>query len=42
VRSKIVDSEKGVPLHIDFQLVDVTTCQPIKGEFVELWSKLPT
>ena len=42
IRSKVVDTEKGVPLHLDFQLVDVTTCQPIKGQFVEMWSMSTT
>ena len=39
IRSKVVDGEQGVPLHLDFQLIDVNTCQPVKGVFVEMWSK---
>ena len=39
IRSKIIDGEKGVPLHLDIQLVDVTTCQPVKDVFLEMWSK---
>ena len=39
VRPQIVDGEKGVPLHLDFQVVDVNTCQPVKDILLEMWSK---
>lgn len=28
-----------MPLHLDFQLIDVTTCKPLKGVYIELWSE---
>jgi len=37
IRSNIVDGERGVPLHLDIQMVDVTTCQPVKGVYIEIW-----
>ncbi|KAK4215037.1 aromatic compound dioxygenase [Rhypophila decipiens] len=38
VRSNIVEQEKGVALHLDFQLIDVTTCKPMKDVYIELWN----
>ncbi|KAH8898850.1 aromatic compound dioxygenase [Thozetella sp. PMI_491] len=38
VRSKVVDDQKGVPLYLDFQVIDVNTCQPLKGVLVEMWN----
>jgi protocatechuate 3,4-dioxygenase beta subunit len=42
IRSKVVDDQKGVPLHLDIQVVDVTTCKPMSNVFLELWSKFLT
>ena len=39
IRSSLVDGEKGVPLHLDIQVIDVNTCQPLNGTFLEMWSK---
>jgi len=41
VRSDIVETQAGIPLHIDFQIFDVTTCKPIEGTFFEMWSESP-
>lgn len=38
VRSKLVDDQVGVPLHLDFQIIDVNTCEPVQGVFLEIWS----
>ncbi|KAK1753236.1 Intradiol ring-cleavage dioxygenase [Echria macrotheca] len=38
IRSTIVDDQNGVPLHLDFQLIDVQTCKPLKGVFIEMWN----
>jgi protocatechuate 3,4-dioxygenase beta subunit len=40
VRRKIDDGEAGVPLHMDMQIIDVNTCEPAKGVYLEIWSKL--
>jgi len=39
IRSKLVDDQEGIPLHLDIQLVDVNTCQPMGNVFLELWSE---
>ncbi|KAK5654725.1 hypothetical protein OQA88_7050 [Cercophora sp. LCS_1] len=38
VRSTITEDQQGVPLHLDIQLIDVDTCLPIKGTFIEMWN----
>src|SRR6476659_2881644 len=37
VRSDITDGRKGVPLSLRLQVLDATSCKPIKGATVELW-----
>ncbi|CAI6334746.1 unnamed protein product [Periconia digitata] len=39
IRTNLVDGELGVPLHVDIQMIDVNTCQPVKGVFLEIWGK---
>jgi hypothetical protein len=39
IRSKLVDDQEGIPLHLDIQLVDLNNCQPMEDVFLELWSK---
>jgi protocatechuate 3,4-dioxygenase beta subunit len=38
IRKDIKDNQKGVNLHLDIQVVDVNTCQPLKGIAVEIWA----
>jgi protocatechuate 3,4-dioxygenase beta subunit len=38
VRSELVEDQQGVPLHLDIQLIDVDTCEPIEGTFIEMWN----
>ncbi|KIJ51849.1 hypothetical protein M422DRAFT_58782 [Sphaerobolus stellatus SS14] len=37
VRSNIVENEPGVPLYLDFQLINVNTCSPIEGVYLDTW-----
>ncbi|CAN8102280.1 unnamed protein product [Discula destructiva] len=38
VRSDILEGEAGVPLYIEIQLIDVNTCNPVVGEYLEIWN----
>ncbi|KAF2433557.1 aromatic compound dioxygenase [Tothia fuscella] len=38
IRKDIKDDQKGVNLHLDIQVIDVNTCQPLKGIAVEIWA----
>ncbi|KAL2266939.1 hypothetical protein VTJ83DRAFT_4216 [Remersonia thermophila] len=37
VRENIVEDQAGVPLLLDYQVVDVNTCEPIPDVYVEIW-----
>jgi hypothetical protein len=39
IRSNIVDGQKGLPLTVDIQVIDVTTCDPVADAYLEIWSK---
>lgn len=37
VRSKIADGQPGMPLQLDFTVVDTFTCRPLEGAAVHIW-----
>ena len=37
VRRDITESKKGVPLQLDLQVVDASSCQPISGAVIDIW-----
>ncbi|PYH46048.1 intradiol ring-cleavage dioxygenase [Aspergillus saccharolyticus JOP 1030-1] len=37
IRSDITDSQEGVPLYLDIQLVDSTTCDPVPDIYIDFW-----
>lgn len=37
IRSDITDDQPGVPLILDYQVIDVNTCDPIPNIHLELW-----
>lgn len=39
VRTDLVDGQVGVPVHYDFQILDVETCEPVVGKYFEIFSK---
>ncbi|KAL6233998.1 hypothetical protein BDW75DRAFT_251681 [Aspergillus navahoensis] len=38
VRTDIIEDQAGVPVVLDLQFVDVSTCQPIEGIYAETWN----
>jgi protocatechuate 3,4-dioxygenase beta subunit len=38
IHSNVVESEVGVPLHLDMKFVDMTTCLPATNLFIDIWS----
>ncbi|KAI0517313.1 Intradiol ring-cleavage dioxygenase [Xylaria bambusicola] len=39
MRTDVVDGQPGVPFHLDLQLLDLNTCEPIPAEtLVDIWS----
>jgi protocatechuate 3,4-dioxygenase beta subunit len=37
VRENIIEDEEGVNIVLDFQVIDVDTCEPIPDVYVEIW-----
>ncbi|OWZ23968.1 Extracellular dioxygenase [Phytophthora megakarya] len=37
IRTNMTEDQSGVPMFIDIQVVDVTTCNPVKNMYVDLW-----
>lgn len=37
IRRNITDGEKGVPLALDIQIVDTSTCEPVPAIYVDIW-----
>ncbi|KAH8898445.1 aromatic compound dioxygenase [Thozetella sp. PMI_491] len=37
IRSNIVEEQGGVPIVLDYQVIDVDTCEPIPSVYVEMW-----
>ncbi|KAK7472060.1 hypothetical protein VKT23_000173 [Stygiomarasmius scandens] len=38
VRQDVTEGQPGVPFTLDIGILDVTTCQPVSGAMVEIWS----
>ena len=38
VRSDLSEDVQGVPVHYDFQILDVATCEPVVGAYFEIFS----
>ena len=37
VRRNIVEEQTGVPIKLDYQVIDVDTCSPVPDVYVEIW-----
>lgn len=37
IRQNIVDGQNGVPLILDVQIIDTSTCEPIPALYMEIW-----
>lgn len=37
IRENIVESEPGVPLYMDIQLIDTNTCNPLPNIYMDIW-----
>ncbi|CAG8712181.1 6553_t:CDS:2, partial [Scutellospora calospora] len=37
IRGDITDGREGVPLYLDIQLVDTSTCEPVPAVYMDLW-----
>ncbi|QDS69944.1 hypothetical protein FKW77_002000 [Venturia effusa] len=37
IRKNITEDQEGIPLHIEFQVIDVDTCEPVPDFFLDYW-----
>jgi protocatechuate 3,4-dioxygenase beta subunit len=37
VRSKLTESQKGIPMHLEMQFINVKTCKPVQDLLVDIW-----
>jgi hypothetical protein len=37
IHSDITDGQEGVPLYLDIQLIDTSTCEPVPAVYMDLW-----
>lgn len=37
IRTSMVEDQQGVPLYLDVQLIDTSTCEPVPAAFVDFW-----
>lgn len=37
IRSDVTDGQEGVPLYLDIQLVDTSTCEPVPAVYMDMW-----
>ncbi|EHY53464.1 hypothetical protein HRR83_003668 [Exophiala dermatitidis] len=37
IRKNLVDDEPGVPLTLDIQIIDTSTCEPVPALYMDLW-----
>lgn len=38
VRSDILEAEPGISVYFEIQLIDVATCEPIVGQYLDIWN----
>ncbi|GME37095.1 GPI anchored cell wall protein [Neofusicoccum parvum] len=38
IRRDVTEGQEGVPLHLDLQFIDVNTCEPVPGLFIDIWA----
>ncbi|KAL5536708.1 hypothetical protein ACEPAF_531 [Sanghuangporus sanghuang] len=37
IRSNVTDGQSGIPLYADLEVIDVTTCEPVSGLYMDFW-----
>lgn len=37
IRQNITEDQEGIPLHIEFQVIDVSTCEPVPEFYLDYW-----
>ncbi|RAL58769.1 hypothetical protein DID88_009183 [Monilinia fructigena] len=38
IRQNVTEGQAGVPLHLEVQYIDITTCEPVPEVYVDIWN----
>ncbi|CAD6442386.1 95c11c3a-75a2-4e76-b0d9-60b73cbb9c01 [Sclerotinia trifoliorum] len=38
IRQDVTDGQPGVPLHLEVQYIDITTCKPVPNIYIDIWN----
>lgn len=38
IRTELTEGQSGVPMHLELQFVDITTCDPVSELLIDIWS----
>lgn len=38
IRSNVVDDQEGVAIHLEYQYIDINTCEPVEGLYIDTWN----
>lgn len=41
IREDVTETQAGVDLALDIQILDVNTCEPVPNVYMEIWRKSP-
>lgn len=41
IRSDVTEDQAGVALHLEVQVLDIDTCEPVTGAYAEIWREYP-
>lgn len=42
IREDVTGGQEGVALHLEIQVLDVNTCDPVADVYTEIWRESPT
>lgn len=37
IREDVTEGQEGVDLHLEVQILDIETCEPVTGAYAEIW-----
>lgn len=38
IRKNVTEGEPGIPLYLEVQYIDITTCEPVPEVYVDIWN----
>jgi len=38
IRSDVVDGQAGIAMHLEYEYIDINTCEPVEGLYIDTWN----